>query len=119
MLQLQMETAPSQRLHEIVRAIPAGEISATARRCGLSVRYLMKMRGEVVNVGIDSLAKLCAGLGRTADDLLGLDPPDPSTASVAALRAAEREAAKAKREVARMQEALNRILRPTVSGQPK
>lgn len=116
MLQNQMEKAPSQRLHEIVAAIPAGEVSSTARRCGLNVRYLMKMRGEVVNVGIDTFAKLCAGMGRSADDLLGLSPPDPSRASESALRAAEADAARAHKRIER---ALQLLQGPDASAPSK
>lgn len=93
MMRYEMNQSPSQRIHEIVRAIPDGEISATARKGGLSVRYLMKMRGEVVNIGADSLAKLCIGLERSADDLLGLKPPNP--AAIAAEKAKREEEADA------------------------
>ena len=78
---------PSERLREIVNAIPDGEVSATARRAGMSQRYLQKMRAEPVNVGIDTLASICAGLGRGADDLMGLKPPDPLAPEVERLRA--------------------------------
>lgn len=116
MLTSPMEKAPSERLHEVVAAIPAGEVSATARRSGLNVRYLMKMRGEVVNVGIDTLAKLCKGLNRSADDLLGLSPPDPSRTSEANVRAAEADAARAHKRIER---ALRLLQGPAASKPPK
>lgn len=74
MMRHEMNQSPSQRIHEIVRAIPDGEISATARKGGLSVRYLMKMRGEVVNIGADSLENENGGSGKS----LGRDPKPPS-----------------------------------------
>lgn len=108
MLWQSMEKTPSERLHEIVSAIPAGDVSATARRSGVNVRYLMKMRGEVVNVGVDTFAKICLGLNRTADELLGL-PMSDSALTVSAIRDAEREFAKLKKQIADQRKALERV----------
>ena len=88
MLRLVNPQKPSERLHEILKAIPKGDVSATARRAGMDdVRYLQTMRSQVKNVGIDTFAALCAALGRSADDLLGLKPPDPLAPELERLRA--------------------------------
>lgn len=67
---------PSQILHEAIASIDRGRVSATARASGVSVAYIMKIRAKPVSVGIDQFRGLCIGLGKSADELLGLRPAE-------------------------------------------
>lgn len=51
------QSAPERALLARVRAIPEGEVSETARRCGLTVRALQLIRAGRANVTLATLAR--------------------------------------------------------------
>lgn len=85
---------PSARLHEAVRRI--SNLSAFSRETLVGIRTLNNIKQKPTDTGVENFARICEGLMRegiirSADELLGLKAPDPSTLSAADALAARRE----------------------------
>lgn len=79
--------SPTAALHAAVAAIPDGEVSETARAAGLALTQLLRLRrGENLDIKISTLARLAQAMGKTADELLGLQEPPQNAAAEAALK---------------------------------
>lgn len=79
--------SPTASLHAAVAAIPDGEVSETARAAGLALTQLLRLRrGENLDIKISTLVRLAQAMGKSADELLGLESPPPNAGAEAALR---------------------------------
>lgn len=66
------------QLVERLKEIPDGEISATARRSGLALQQLLKLRrGENTDIRLSTLVKIARGLGVTPASLISDPRPLP------------------------------------------
>jgi len=64
------------RLLARLKAIPEGEVAATARRAGLAHRHLSRLRaGGNLDVQLSTLEKLAQGLGTSIGAMLGEGEP--------------------------------------------
>lgn len=67
--------SPSQLLHEAVRReIAKGDVKASAEAWDVNLRTLTEIRSAPVNTGIETFAKICKGLGLSADELTPRHP---------------------------------------------
>ena len=92
--------SPTEALRSALLAIPDGQITRTATAAGLAVSQVLRLRrGLNLDIKISTLARLAQAMNVSADELLGLEPPDPIRARDAAERALS---ADAERKLARM-----------------
>lgn len=67
------QNSASAALLAALKAIPQGEISGTARRSGIHITQLARLRrGESLNIQIETLKRLAIAMGKTSDELIGL-----------------------------------------------
>jgi hypothetical protein len=68
--------SPQNALLERLKAIPDGEVTSTAKRAGLPLRHLMRLRaGQSLDVRMSTLEKLAKGLGEPLGSLVTEAPP--------------------------------------------
>ena len=92
--------APTEALRAALRAIPDGQMTATSNRAGISLTQLLRLRrGERLDVRISTLARLARAMGKSADELLGLEKPDPVRAIAERDRLSDEAAARVRRKV--------------------
>jgi hypothetical protein len=84
-----MELTPKDRIREMANRVPEGEISATARACGVTPSYFRRIRKAGVNIGVNSVPAFCAVFKVSADELLGITPPDPAVIAAEKLKREE------------------------------
>jgi DNA-binding Xre family transcriptional regulator len=66
-------TIVTSALHKRLRAIPDGQVRATAREAGISLSQMARLRsGEGLNITLKTLTGLADALGETPHSLLGL-----------------------------------------------
>lgn len=80
--------SPTQALHKAVQDIK--DVSATARRAEMALPALLRLRrGEALDIRISTLARLAEAMGKSTDEILGLEPPDPAAISAEKLKREE------------------------------
>lgn len=103
------QNSASAALLAALKAIPQGEISGTARRSGIHITQLARLRrGESLNIQIETLKRLAIAMGKTSDELIGLSPADfvvPADAHIST-----KDAAKVRKKLSRVAEQIAELV---------
>lgn len=100
----------TEALYAAVRAVPEGQVTATAKRAGIKDTQFSRLRqGKNLNIGITTLAKLARAMGKSADELIGLTKPDPG-AITGSVHVSGDAAAKVRKKLARIAADVNALV---------
>ncbi len=107
------------RLVERLKAIPDGEVAATARRAEIGYRQLMKLRaGKNADIRLSTLEKLARGMRTTMADLLGENPQAPRQVDRAITAREARSLERVRRAAATLAEAAEDLAAVRTSRTP-